>query len=184
MKTTLAFLFSSLVLIACSGEVVDSISSDELGSKKGAACGQSTCGQGETCCNESCGICTKPGEACAAVLCAPVPTPLPPPVVKCGQNTCDQGEVCCNESCGTCTKPDGACLQLFCTPEPGPGPTTCPAPVYTQQACAQVVVWGKEAKTGACCMYGNPCSVPPGIVAPLFYSEAECNGKEARGTTN
>jgi len=35
----------------------------------GEPCGRTTCGEGLTCCNASCGICTKPGMACIQIAC-------------------------------------------------------------------------------------------------------------------
>jgi hypothetical protein len=35
----------------------------------GEACGSTTCGAGEVCCNASCGICTPPGGACIQIAC-------------------------------------------------------------------------------------------------------------------
>jgi hypothetical protein len=35
----------------------------------GVECGDTTCASDEVCCNESCGICTPPGDACTQVLC-------------------------------------------------------------------------------------------------------------------
>lgn len=35
----------------------------------GAQCGDATCNQGLVCCNASCGICTRPGEACIQIAC-------------------------------------------------------------------------------------------------------------------
>lgn len=74
----------------------------------------------QVCCNESCGICTKPGGACILKLCVTGP--------KCGPALCPVGETCCNESCGICTKPGGACPMIGCLPEPVGekcGATTC-----------------------------------------------------------
>lgn len=36
-------------------------------------CGQNTCGAGQYCCNESCGICAPMGAACIQMMCAPAP---------------------------------------------------------------------------------------------------------------
>lgn len=36
-----------------------------------AACGPKTCGEGEYCCNESCGICAPVGGACTQQACEP-----------------------------------------------------------------------------------------------------------------
>jgi hypothetical protein len=38
---------------------------------KPVTCGAVTCERGERCCNESCGICTRPGGACTEQLCEP-----------------------------------------------------------------------------------------------------------------
>jgi hypothetical protein len=35
------------------------------------ACGDNTCGEGQVCCNASCGICTQPDEACIQIACEP-----------------------------------------------------------------------------------------------------------------
>jgi hypothetical protein len=80
-------------------------------------CGRATCGEDETCCNESCGICTKPGEGCTKQLCLPDDADAGSPQGEsCGPVTCDPGQVCCNESCGFCTEPDGFCTEQFCGP--------------------------------------------------------------------
>jgi len=62
------------------------------------------------CCNESCGVCTAPGDACTQEVCV---DPEPPPNA-CGDGLCPEGTVCCNESCGICTPPGGACTQQVC----------------------------------------------------------------------
>jgi hypothetical protein len=84
----------------------------------GVQCGPKVCRRGEVCCNESCGICTKPDEWCTLQFC------LGP---QCGSSWCASGEVCCNESCGICTPPGGVCTQQACLPTTGPqcGPNTC-----------------------------------------------------------
>jgi len=38
----------------------------------GEPCGPTICGEGTTCCNASCGICTAPGVGCPAIACEPV----------------------------------------------------------------------------------------------------------------
>jgi hypothetical protein len=53
------------------------------GSTGGEACGSMTCGDGEVCCNPSCGICTKPGEGCIKKLCEPTDPPTKDPQ-RCG----------------------------------------------------------------------------------------------------
>jgi hypothetical protein len=39
------------------------------GGGEGEACGDTTCEQGMTCCNASCGICTPPGVFCTQQAC-------------------------------------------------------------------------------------------------------------------
>jgi hypothetical protein len=68
-------------------------------------CGWNTCAVGDVCCNESCGICTKPGGFCTQQFCTPT---------KCGRTECAGGQVCCNASCGICTPPGGFCTQQIC----------------------------------------------------------------------
>ncbi len=36
----------------------------------GQKCGKNTCAAGQTCCNSSCGICTKPGHMCIQMFCS------------------------------------------------------------------------------------------------------------------
>ncbi|KAM7185499.1 hypothetical protein V8F33_012386 [Rhypophila sp. PSN 637] len=137
--------FTDCALIDCGSGLECAITNNVAacvtsGSRQGPQCGynlQNRCPAGETCCNPSCGICTKPGmgcikllsdeyccndscgycrkanEPCTLELCA---TPKPPPIVppkppqlgpKCGPNVCAAGETCCNESCGYCAKPGG-----------------------------------------------------------------------------
>lgn len=75
------------------------------------ACGPVTCDEGLVCCNESCGICTPPGESCSKQACG---MPYLLASVSCGPNTCNVGQVCCNPSCGTCTAPDASCDTTPC----------------------------------------------------------------------
>ncbi|KAK1827426.1 hypothetical protein QBC39DRAFT_361877 [Podospora conica] len=94
-------------------------------------CGKNVCGEGEECCNSSCGICVKKGGFCTEQWCGPEDEVVEPPKatilpverkgdkVKCGKNTCGEGEVCCNDSCGICTKKGGACTLQWCGPMPG-----------------------------------------------------------------
>jgi hypothetical protein len=91
-------------------------------------CGKNVCGEGEECCNSSCGVCVKKGGFCTLQWCGPVdeevvepaePTTLPPkePIVvgeKCGRNVCGKGQFCCNSSCSQCAPLGGACTMQFC----------------------------------------------------------------------
>jgi hypothetical protein len=48
-----------------------SLPTTDASSDSGVSCGAVTCPVGQSCCNSSCGICTLPGSACAAVICEP-----------------------------------------------------------------------------------------------------------------
>lgn len=82
-------------------------------------CGKNTCGQGEYCCNESCGICAAVGgQGCTKQFCTePQRSAAAPEAVtaqKCGKNTCGSNQYCCNTSCGICAPIGGACTQQWC----------------------------------------------------------------------
>ena len=51
----------------------------------------------------------------------------------------------------------------------------CAPPRTFEGFCTQVVVWAKNWRTGACCRYPNPCSVPKGY---QIYDRPGC-GKRA-----
>jgi hypothetical protein len=51
--------------IGCGGLAVV----EREGGGGGVACGPATCGADEVCCNESCGICTAPGDTCTTQAC-------------------------------------------------------------------------------------------------------------------
>jgi len=66
----------ALSLGACGGTAVIDAGSDPGsgaggagGAAQGEDCGDVTCAVGQVCCNESCGICTAPNEACPAIAC-------------------------------------------------------------------------------------------------------------------
>jgi hypothetical protein len=75
------------------------------------SCGPTTCASGETCCNATCGICTRPGETCTRQNCG---TASYPTSSACGPNTCNVGEVCCNSTCGTCVPAGTSCDTTPC----------------------------------------------------------------------
>jgi hypothetical protein len=93
------------------------------GGGEGEACGNVTCPAGQTCCNESCGICVEPGGVCTEQFCGdgdPEPDPMGTP---CGPAICTGDQECCNESCGICVEPGGFCTQQLCgDPDPNPDP--------------------------------------------------------------
>jgi ZU5 domain-containing protein len=136
-------------------------------------CGATTCGQGEYCCNASCGICAPLGGACTQQDCSACrssdpsvpPSACPPGTMcdpntggcigggeQCGPNTCASGEYCCNASCGICAPMGGACLQLACA-TCGANGTACPP----DQQCDQT--------TGQCVPICSPmdCGPAPGL---------------------
>jgi hypothetical protein len=72
-------------------------------------CGPTTCAAAEVCCNESCGICTLPGEGCSPQSCDDAGTDAgmaPRFGGACGGETCALGFICC-PGCGA----DEACAE-------------------------------------------------------------------------
>lgn len=140
-------------------------SEDEHGSA--VVCGATTCAADEVCCNASCGLCAKPGQACAQSVCevepseppeadldpdaGSIPEPEPTSGPACGDKTCAAGEVCCNASCGICTQPGDMCSQQQCEPEPPPPPTS------------GVACGSKTCATGkVCCNFSCGICTAPG----------------------
>jgi len=84
----------------------------------GEECGPVTCGEGQVCCNASCGICTSPGLACPAIACVDAGPPT------CGGFTgeeCPDGSYCdFPEGCGFA---DGSGV---CEPRPEGCTEDCP----------------------------------------------------------
>jgi len=64
-----------------------------------ARCGSNVCEVGLECCNESCGLCARPGEGCVAVECldagAPDAGSLVDAGLACGATTCSPAQLCC-----------------------------------------------------------------------------------------
>ncbi|KAI6346690.1 hypothetical protein MCOR25_010975 [Pyricularia grisea] len=82
---------------------------EQKGSNNGTFCGPNICQADETCCNPSCGYCTKPGQGCTKEFCVPGSGP------QCGTKAfCPFEWECCNASCGTCVRPGGSCTMQFC----------------------------------------------------------------------
>lgn len=85
-----------------------------------STCGRATCPLGQVCCNDSCGICAAPDEACIQIACEDAGddedgSPDDPGAEACGEGfTCAPGLECCNESCHICVEPGGACTTQFC----------------------------------------------------------------------
>jgi len=82
----------------------------------GTACGETTCYGDTVCCNESCGICTQPGDFCTQQLCDSDPDPEPK---NCGGLLglqCDEGDYCdYDETQTVCGAADG---MGTCKPKP------------------------------------------------------------------
>jgi len=85
-------------------------------------CGAVTCGRGQVCCNESCGICTKPGGFCTEQFCDPP--------VECKSDTdCRTfSDYCTGCDCRALanSEPDPVC--------PGPGVQCFVDPCFNQSA--------------------------------------------------
>lgn len=119
---------AALMLVACGGPQ-QSPSSDNAatqgqslintGDTAGQPCGTNTCGAGEYCCNESCGICAPNGSSCTQQYCPPataINIEGDSAGQPCGTATCGAGTFCCNESCGICAPNGGSCTQQICNP--------------------------------------------------------------------
>lgn len=83
----------------------------------GDPCGATTCGNGEYCCNASCGICAPLGGFCTQQFCGE----------PCNQTTCGAGEFCCNHSCSICAQVGGACTTEYCSVGEPCGQSVCGA---------------------------------------------------------
>jgi hypothetical protein len=117
------------------------------------ACGATQCAPGKICCNESCGICTNPGEKCSQLVCG---MPVVPGSVNCGPNTCNVGQICCNASCGICVSPGETCDQRRCANE---------IQALESQTCGMQTCNAGFAccnpSCGTCTRPGEPCSQAP-----------------------
>jgi hypothetical protein len=85
-----------------------------------STCGSSRCALGLVCCNDSCGICAAPDEACIQIGCEDASeddngSPDDPNAAACGDGfTCAPGLECCNPSCHICVEPAGVCTTQAC----------------------------------------------------------------------
>ncbi|HMI90595.1 MAG TPA: hypothetical protein VK509_04490 [Polyangiales bacterium] len=149
------------------------------GTSGGEACGSMTCGDGETCCNPSCGICTKPGEGCTKQLCEPTDPPVKDPQ-RCGgfggfpcpglgdcaddpSDDCDpkNGGADCGGICKCTAGPTVLCQAgmpfnpdphvCSCAPPPGSGGQPCGKNTCAEdQTCC-------NASCGICAPKGGAC---------------------------
>jgi hypothetical protein len=154
----------------------------------GEACGRTTCGTGQECCNESCGICTEPGGLCTEQFCIDDDGGSPEPAaVRCGPDAACPGagscvgktdEICDPQLDQDCT---GACRCLalgLCvagfTWDDSPGVCDCVASACAAVTCAvgsscEVLPDGSAecvpANAGACaavtCEAGSSCEALP-----------------------
>lgn len=119
----------------------------------GPICGPVTCPRDFSCCNASCGICTRPGDKCSQTVCG---MPMTPDSVGCGPTTCNVGELCCDPACGQCIAPGepcvpGQCLSPIVTPfSESCGMQTC----NTGYVCC-------NPSCGICARPGEPCRQTP-----------------------
>ena len=113
-------------------------------------CGPNTCAAGQVCCNESCGICARPGEQCSQQECGVQTLPVS---AMCGINTCNVGFVCCNASCGTCVRPGQPCDTTACANE-----IEYPVSVTCGMSTCNVGMECCNASCGTCVPRGQSCS--------------------------
>ncbi len=103
-----AALAAIVVVAGCTQSRVP-LGSDDGGVDAGGGvrCGSATCAAGQECCNESCGLCTEPGEGCPAIAC----------VFTCGGEACPAGVYECCPGCDgeeVCAGPGGECPPVAC----------------------------------------------------------------------
>lgn len=155
-------------------------------------CGPVLCEVGQVCCNESCGICTAPGEACIEIACA----------TECATNAdCAPTEYCATPHCpdgprdGTCIpRPEGCFTNV--DPVCGCDGTTYPNACEAGRAGVVVASDGECGACGAmdargegdcaaivgvvwdgqrCTMIGG-CSCVGADCADTYATIAECEG--------
>jgi hypothetical protein len=93
-------------------------------------------------------------QGCEICECAPV---CEPGETKEADDNCNEC-VCTNEGQWACT--DEAC------------PEECPEAKEFEGSCDSVIVFARNADTGACCTYPNPCSAPDDWA--IYYDLASC----------
>lgn len=127
---TFRFAFAavaSMMIAACGGTQQQEPQTQQPATQEqslGQPCGTNSCGAGEFCCNESCGICAPKGGSCTQQVCEPgsvgavvAPTTEELAAQPCGTNSCGTGTYCCNLSCGICAPKGDSCTQQYCPPE-------------------------------------------------------------------
>lgn len=113
---------------------------------------------------------------CLRMACATCPEPAPLPK----DTACTEQIVWAKDpSSGTCCQYGTPCnapadWQTFPSEEECMGIAACPVPAKPPEgiACNDVIVYARDPESGACCMYGDPCSAPSGW--ETYYTEEEC----------
>jgi hypothetical protein len=151
-------VLTALVLSACGNSPSQEPSTEAQPAAQeqglGQPCGSNSCGAGEYCCNESCGICVPRGSSCTQQVCTGTP---------CGTNSCGTGEFCCNESCGICAPIGDSCTQQVCDPiiiDAAPETATKAAPPPAEEA-------GRPCGSNTCGAGEFCCNESCGICAPI-----------------
>jgi hypothetical protein len=75
-----------------------------------------------------------------------------------------------HSDCYRCPSGPGYCYTAY--------PPGCPAPRPYSGFCTYNVVFAQDPVTGACCMYGDPCSAPEGWT---LYSGPGCQDYTIEG---
>ena len=141
---------------------------------EGGKCGVATCGLGEFCCNESCGVCAPIGGVCTQVVCEPAGK-------QCGPSVCSGNTPhCCNESCGICTASDGFCTQQLCnrgfTPSESKRNAEADKVKLKSQKCGNATCpEGMSCCNSSC----GICVKPGGACTQQFCETADVLGVEA-----
>lgn len=123
---------------------------EEEGPGAPIVCGPVTCPAGWVCCNESCGVCTQPGERCSQRNCSMA---MQIDSVSCGPTTCAIGEVCCDPACGRCVRPGQPCSKVACL-----SPVEYPMSESCGMATCNVGMVCCNPSCGICARPGEPCS--------------------------
>ncbi|MEZ4375416.1 MAG: hypothetical protein R3B07_31685 [Polyangiaceae bacterium] len=128
----------------------------------GQPCGDTVCGQGQECCNASCGTCVEAGGACDQRACEPAA----PPGEQCGNNWCGEGTWCCNATCGMCVAEGEGCIEPDC------GRDVCDA--QEAQAAGNCEMFLGVRWSGGGCELLSGCGCAGGDCGGLYPSLEVC----------
>ena len=157
LLTAAALAAMPLLLGAKGGCGGDDVSLGDDGNKNGVQCGSNTCAEGEVCCNESCGICTKPGEGCIELFCQGDGGKLPP------YDPCDGKS--CGDPCSPCAPGDQDCsapaVEMFCNDQGKCGAHDSKCGSGGGEVCGDVVCgdgeWCCNESCSMCAPEGEGC---------------------------